>query len=335
MPGNNTKYAYAVGRIRVLETRLLDRIKLDRMVEAPTVQDSLKILGETDYSGSVAAMSSAHDYETMLGDEINRVFGLIRKISPEPELTDVLSLQFDIHNLKVLFKAHYLEESGASSLMQGGTIPPEKLQAMVKEENFRDLPEELQKAAGSIVEEFFITRDPQIIDLYLDKVHFDIMMSTAKRSRSDFLEGFFVKQIDLLNVKTFFRVKRMGRGREFLKKALLPQGRISAELFLGLLDEPVYQLAERLAMTEYAEIISEGVREWQSEGTLTRFEKLSDDYVSIYLMRNRNNPFGLEPLIAYMFAKETEVKNIRMVMVGKINGLPIESIRERLRDVYV
>lgn len=335
MPGNNTKYAYAVGRIRVLETRLLDKVKLDRMVEAPSVQDSLKVLGETDYSGSVAAMASAHDYETMLRDEISRVFGLIRKLSPEPELTDVLSLQFDIHNLKILFKAHYLGESNTAYLLPAGTIPPEKLQAMVKEENFRDLPEELQKAAGSVMEDFFATRDPQIIDLYLDRAHFDIMISTARRSRSDFLEGFFVRQIDLLNVRTFFRVKRMGRGREFLKKALLPHGRITAELFLSLLDEPVYQLAERLAMTEYADIISEGVREWQSEGTLTRFEKLSDDFVSIYLRRNKYTPFGLEPLIAYLFAKETEIKNIRMVMVGKINSLPIESIRERLRDVYV
>lgn len=335
MPGTNTKYAYAVGRIRVLETRLLDKTKLDRMVEAPTVQDSLKVLGETDYSGAIAAMSSAHDYETILRDETSRIFALIRKISPEPHLTDVLSLQFDIHNLKILLKAHFLEEAGNPYLLPAGTIPPEKLQAMVEEEDFRDLPEEMQQTVKQIMEEFAVTRDPQIIDLYLDKVHYEIMISTAQKSRSRFLEGLFVRQIDLLNVKTFLRVKRMGRDRSFLRKALLPHGKISVDVFLNLLAEPVYQLAERLAMTEYAALISEGVKEWQSEGTLTRFEKLSDDYISEYLTRNRYNPFGLEPLIAYLFAKETEIKNIRMVMVGKINSLPVESIRERLRDVYV
>ena len=44
---------------------------------------------------------------------------------------------------------------------------------------------------------------------------------------------------------------------------------------------------------------------------------------------------GPEPVIAYLLAKENEIKIIRIIMVGKINRLPTEEIRERLRDVYV
>jgi V/A-type H+-transporting ATPase subunit C len=45
--------------------------------------------------------------------------------------------------------------------------------------------------------------------------------------------------------------------------------------------------------------------------------------------------FGPEPILAYIYAKESEIKNLRIIMVGKINNIPSEVIRERLREVYV
>ena len=45
--------------------------------------------------------------------------------------------------------------------------------------------------------------------------------------------------------------------------------------------------------------------------------------------------FGGEPLLAYIYAKETEIKVIRIIMVGKLNNINGEVIRERLRDIYV
>ena len=42
-----------------------------------------------------------------------------------------------------------------------------------------------------------------------------------------------------------------------------------------------------------------------------------------------------EPLLAYIYAKETEIKVIRIIMVGKLNNIAEEVIRERLRDIYV
>ena len=36
-----------------------------------------------------------------------------------------------------------------------------------------------------------------------------------------------------------------------------------------------------------------------------------------------------------IYAKETEIKLIRIIMVGKLNNVAEEVIRERLRDSYV
>ena len=45
--------------------------------------------------------------------------------------------------------------------------------------------------------------------------------------------------------------------------------------------------------------------------------------------------FGISPLIAYILARETEIKAVRIILSGKHNNLPQETIRERLREMYV
>lgn len=45
--------------------------------------------------------------------------------------------------------------------------------------------------------------------------------------------------------------------------------------------------------------------------------------------------FGPERILSYIYAKETEIKLIRIIMVGKLNNVAEEVIRERLRDSYV
>ena len=54
-----------------------------------------------------------------------------------------------------------------------------------------------------------------------------------------------------------------------------------------------------------------------------------------YIGRTRYVSFGIEPLVAYLIARENEVKLVRIVLTGKKIGLPPEEIKERLREMYV
>ncbi len=88
MPVNETTFAYAVGRIRALETRLLDKSRFDRMVEAASGEEALKVMSETDYGGSIAELDRVHDFEIILQEELKRTFALVKQISPQPHLID-------------------------------------------------------------------------------------------------------------------------------------------------------------------------------------------------------------------------------------------------------
>jgi V/A-type H+/Na+-transporting ATPase subunit C len=140
--------------------------------------------------------------------------------------------------------------------------------------------------------------------------------------------------IDLLNVKTYLRVRRANRTREFLEQALLPCGRLDLTRLVQLGDPPE-MLIDRLLSSSYAHFIGEAIQSYQKTDTLTRFEKLADEFLLNHVKKAKYVTFGPEPLAAFILAKENEVKLIRIIMVGKINQLPAEEIKERLRDVYV
>ena len=97
------------------------------MVEAVSGEEALKVLSETDYAGSVAGLTSIFDFEKILQEEVKNVFTLMQKMSPRPYLTDLMSLKYDIHNLKVLLKAKYLEGANDNILFPVGTMQFDKL----------------------------------------------------------------------------------------------------------------------------------------------------------------------------------------------------------------
>ena len=45
--------------------------------------------------------------------------------------------------------------------------------------------------------------------------------------------------------------------------------------------------------------------------------------------------FGVEPLAAYFIAKETEIKNLRILVTCKEFGADNDIITERMRKLYV
>ena len=73
----------------------------------------------------------------------------------------------------------------------------------------------------------------------------------------------------------------------------------------------------------------------ESGGSLTAFEKLCDDALMAQAARARRVPFGVEVVIGFVAAREAELSNVRIIMTGRMAGIPADTIRERLRESYV
>jgi len=329
-------YAYGVARVRVLETKLLGRERIDRMVDAPSAQDALKVLSEAGYSHLVAEIESPYDFEIILINEMKRVFNFIREISPDPDITDLFFLKHDFHNLKVLLKAKYLDTGFDDlPLAQIGIVPIDILKSGVEGQDMSLLPLFMAGAVQEIKDRSVLGVDPQKIDIILDKAMYDQIFSVCRRKRCGFAARYFQQQVDLINIRSLLRVKKLGEGFALLKEMLIPYGKLDVSYFSHAVEQPYENIIRTLESTPYRKVAAEGIQGFLQTGNLTAFEKAMDNYLLGYARAAKNNPFGIEAIVGYILAKGNELMLIRIIMVGKVNNIPAEKIRERLRDVYV
>lgn len=328
-------YTQAISRLKVLETRLIERTKMDRMIDSPTAEDALKILQESEYSIHLGKIKRAEEYEVLLKDELKRVYSLMYEVTPVKLLIDIMSVRYDYHNLKVLLKAGQLNTSLDYLLVDVGTIPTEKMKSYLENEQYVDFPPIMREGLERTIAKYQAEKDPQLIDILLDTTMYRHMLALAKDLDEPFISNYLKISVDLINLKTLFRVKKQNKERDFLETVLLPGGQLDRDVFINGLHETMDSLTQRLSYTDYFNVLRLSVEDFAKTGRINIFEKLSDDFLMEFVKKSKFISFGPEPLLAYLIAKETEIKNIRIIMVGKLNKVSPESIRERLRETYV
>lgn len=73
----------------------------------------------------------------------------------------------------------------------------------------------------------------------------------------------------------------------------------------------------------------------EADGDFSTLEMKCDNLVTDMIKSARYDAFGPDPVVAYYFAKLAEIKNVRIILSAKSAGVPTETIRQRVRDVYV
>lgn len=323
---DRSRFAYAFGRIRSVENRLLAKSDFIHLAEAKGAEEAYRLLGETDYGSLVRKYPNPWAYENVLADEQDRVVEFLKAILPEEGLLPLLSLPFDFLNLKMLTKARELTNLPEDSWAYGGNYSREDIAKIVDGRDGGELSRLVQPALAAWEK----TRDPVLLDTMLDGIMYEHLISAAALAGYPFLVRYYRAALDLANIRTLFRVKKSGQTRDFLSKVLLAGGELSPSLFVEALAEEPAVWAKQFAHTPYGAVVKEilGLASRKSP------EKIVDDYLMNLLKRTKSATLSPEVAIGYYFAKQAEIKNLRLVMVGKLNNLPAEFIIERLRDTY-
>ena len=320
---NRKIYPFAVAAVRSMENNLITRDKLMQMADAPTAEDALRVLTESGY-GELAP-GQIHDFETLLSNHLENVYKSLMGLIPEEKLIDVFLYKNDYHNIKVLIKQELSGTDGDAYLVNGGTIPVEKLKEAFAERKFTDFQEIDGKAVDEAMEAYAKTKDARYIDLILDKACFETMHSFAKKTKNDYIIGYIERLADVTNIKTFVRVKRLGKSFKLFEEAFVPTGSLDMDAFRRAdeSDNPEGALG-------FGEICADCMKV-----SFTEFEKNCDDYLMSYVKDAKYKALTPEPIVGYILAKETEVKCVRIIMTCKLNNIDSETIKERVREAYV
>ena len=331
----DTRYVYTISRIRVIEQKMLSPAMLERMIEANSPEEALKVLQDAGY-GFAGEGHRVSDYERLLNEEQEKVYQLLMETVPDPREFDLLIIKNDYHNLKVYLKAELSDqEVNSSYLLKPSLIPGEQLADLFRERDFAELPARMTEAVEASFDAFAKTRDPQMVDLILDTALYSHMLELSAEVNSEFVTGLVNTMVDLTNLRILLRTKLINRPWEFMKSFLIAGGSFDSEFYRELHELEFDQIAKAYANTAYSQLLIESMNSLRLSRSLAGFEKLCDNYLVAMLKTMKYSIFGIEPLVAYYLAKEMEIKNVRIIMVGKINRLEQYAIRERLRETYV
>ena len=326
---NKEDYLYISSLLRAREPRMLSRDKAERMLDAPNFEDAAKMLTDSGYEDM--SQMSVKQIETALSDRRAAVFHELETLIPNTAALDLFRLKYDYHNAKVLVKSEAMHRNDASLLSSSGRVATETVQKRFQEDRLRDLPGELGSAAEEARNLLARSANPQLSDFLLDKAYFREMNALADELDSDFARGYVVLLADSTNLRSAVRILRMGKDIGYLQEALVAGGSVSEErLTQGISGEGLASVFAGTALTKAAQLGTEAV----SGGTLTAFELACDNAVADYLSNAKLCSFGEESVIAYLAGTENELTAVRMILTGRLAGVPSDTIRERLRDLY-
>lgn len=325
------RYAYASGSVRAREPKLLDELTLTRLAEAEDVDEVRRILIDAGFER--LSDFPPERYEEALNHELQDLYAYLRSIEPEgaPSVADWLASRYDFHNLSVALKEHRLEreqEALEGAWVEGlGAVSPKLLKTAVHTAAWEALPPHLAHTAREALKAYERTGEPERIRSVVERALLVHLHETAFHPFLKVLAGLWA---DFARLKVALRAKSLAIPRaewEPLGEGL-PAGRISSRELAGLFEQPLESWPEALP-EEYGTLLARSLTEGRWDPA--RFERLCDHFEMEYVQAVRYVPYGPSVIAAYALAKEAEIKNLRIVFVGKLGGLLPEEIRLRLR----
>lgn len=333
----DTDFLHISTRVRALENKMLNRERVERMLDARSLPDALKPLSECGYD--VAATDdpaeAARSVEAAIVKNRIEMFTLMTALSPVAQLVDVFRIKYDYHNIKTIIKSEQNPGDG-DRCIDTGRVPAAALAEMIKKNDLRGLDKNTAAAVTEARALLARTQDSQLSDILLDRAMYAAMSECAEESGSSFLAGYIRLMIDSANLRTAVRLLRMENGREFMPRTVIEDGNVSVRSICDAVADD-YRLIEKLYLsTPLSSAAVLGIAAAADRASrLTAFEKACDDGLNAYLRGARAIAFGDAPPAAYIAAKENEYTLIRTLTAGIATGLEKSKIRERLRDLYV
>lgn len=329
------EYTQSVVQTRVYEKELLSIEVFEQMIEAESVDELMAILNTSIYANFLTDFNPSHEYENLLKLFLKNEYRKIKEIAVCKDHIKILLLGYDFFNVKVALKEFFSGADFSHLYSSLGNLSIEEIQAFIKEEKGTNLPDSIKKAISDTKKDFRKTKDPQRLEILIDKFFIESFYQQAIQQEIPLLQEYIKAKIDFINLLTVFRVKEQEKDLEFLKLALLKDGNIEVETLTYFLYDSIQNILQKLRKQSHAYYFLKGLENYGQDKSLTPLERERDNCLLEIIDQAKNIHFGPEPLIAYLLKRENEVKMLRMLILSKLNNIKQAKINKRMRSIYV
>ncbi|MGM9902988.1 V-type sodium ATPase subunit C [Enterococcus sp. 10A9_DIV0425] len=317
--------------IRARELELLSKEEFERMIHANSIEALGEILKTTVYHPYIHE-GFEYDFEANLLKESGELFTWLKENAPEPEIVWIYTMRYTFHNLKVLTKAEMTGENLDHLYRNDGFYSLETLKQAIHTQQSTELAPQLLESIKEVHEYCEESAILQGIDVIYDRYFLTEQRRLGEKLGSPELLEEIIAFIDLTNITTMARGIIQQRSKGFMSTVLSSSGTIPKEAFLDFVKSDEETYLNFLQTTDYRQFLAPAIQDGKLN--FIKLEQMKDDYLTSLYQAAQTQAFGPLPLLAFLNAKEVEMKNLRLLIIGKRNHFDQETIRERVRQVY-
>lgn len=319
------EYTYAVARVRANEQTLLSAADIEQLITAGDYKVTMQKLSDAGWG----EIKDIYNYASYLENYFAKTWDFLVEIMSDIHELDLLLVKNDMQNLKAALKQIVSQHDAKDLYVQSTVYDTESILKAVEDRRWNDLPDFMQEPAKEAYEVLTETANGQLADAIIDKATLERIKFLGIKSGSPILAELAERMCATANIKTALRCANTGKSKDFVTRSLCNCDTISKDKLIETSLEGVDSVLKYLEESSYKEA---GAKFKESTSA---FEKWCDDILMECVKEARYTAFGIDPIIAYYVARDAEIKTVRIILSAKINNLPADVIRERVRALYV
>ncbi len=312
-------YPYTYARVSVMKSELIKAEKWHGMLKMG-VNELLRVLQDGNYKSEIDELADKRNLaalEMALNKNMMRTLAKLKRISDDKvqQVLQVYVLRYDMENFKTIIRG---KATGISSdeieqlLIPSINYPKEFFHELLKKEKVSDIVRMLPFEIA--VKE---SNDLFVIENALDKVYVEkmIWLSSRLKGQGKAFKEFLDAELDIVNIKIMLRLKHEGMGKnEILKYVIHPRSAIARLIEKETVRDMVSAL-QRMKILTFHESKSESELFTQAE------IDLDTALLKKEVLLMHQFPLTVNVILGFMFAKEIEVRNLKVLLKGKQLGL--------------
>jgi len=253
-------YAYAVGRIRALERKLISSAIFREAAEEKDFSSAMKIIFDAGhFDEDMLKVEDSDRLDDLIEEEDRKIYDMMRELLPEKEILSI------------------------------------------------------------------VTQESQP----------DRVLGLAEETGYVFIRDYLKHKIDLGNLKILLRTKYSGFSAETFKRLVMSGGFLDEDVLSQCYGSSYAEIGEAIRNSPYLDLWNRAIDALEESETFVPLERGIEDFLTAYLRKAKYIVFGPEPVFAYILAKRMELSLVRLVAVGKLQSIPVETLKQRIGETYV
>jgi len=335
------KYPYTYARVSVMRASLLDKDDYHKLLKM-SLNEIISFLQSSEYKRAIdefgVKYSGVELMEMALNKNLVNTWNKLRRISPREiyTLIDAYLARADLWNIKTMLRGLHTKirhELIASMLLPAGRLTSKELEVLFQSESVEEFLKKLTVVGikfedlGQAFETFKEKNSVVDLENFFDLQYYKKMIDFAKTlpSGGKLFRNFLEAEIETTNMMNILRLKRASTDKQGVQKYVIGKSTANIKKLIEADKEDTTKLLSQLGVSDSA------LNTFTSSNSLIDIEiDLGKNLLRKTKLLLHQHPLTAEVILGYMFAKEIEVKNLKMLLKSRQLNLADEFIEQQI-----